>query len=34
MSTGIKVVDTSTLFKTGEDQVHLIRDALASGDVH
>jgi probable addiction module antidote protein len=34
MRTGIKVVDTSTLFKTDEDQIHLIRDALASGDAH
>ena len=34
MRTGIKPVDTSTLFRTDEDQVHLIRDALASGDAH
>jgi probable addiction module antidote protein len=34
MRTQIKVVDTSTLFKTDEDQIHLIRDALASGDGH
>ena len=34
MRTGIKTVDTSTLFKTDEDQIHLIRDALASGDAH
>lgn len=34
MRTGIKLVDTSTLFKTDEDQIHLIRDALASGDPH
>jgi probable addiction module antidote protein len=34
MRTGIKVVDTATLFKTDEDQIHLIRDALASGDAH
>jgi probable addiction module antidote protein len=34
MRTGIKVVDTSTLFQTDEDQIHLIRDALASGDAH
>ena len=34
MRTGIKTVDTSTLFKTDEDQIHLIRDALARGDAH
>jgi probable addiction module antidote protein len=34
MVTGIKVVDTATLFKSDEDQIHLIRDALGSGDVH
>jgi probable addiction module antidote protein len=34
MATSIKRVDTSTLFKTDEDQIHLIRDALASGDAH
>ena len=34
MRTGIKVVDTATLFKSDEDQIHLIRDALASGDAH
>jgi probable addiction module antidote protein len=34
MRTGIKFVDTATLFKTDEDQIHLIRDALASGDAH
>jgi probable addiction module antidote protein len=31
---GIKLVDTSTLVKTDEDQIHLIRDAFASGDTH
>ena len=34
MRTGIKLVDTSSLFKTDEDQIHLIRDALSSGDAH
>ena len=34
MGTGIKVVDTATLFQTDEDQIHLVRDALASGDAH
>jgi probable addiction module antidote protein len=34
MGTGIKIVDTATLFKSDEDQIHLIRDALGSGDVH
>ncbi|MEP7130315.1 MAG: addiction module antidote protein [Sphingomicrobium sp.] len=34
MRTNIKVVDTAALFKTDEDQIHLIRDALASGDAH
>jgi len=34
METKIRPVDTSTLFQTDEDQVHLIRDALASGDAH
>lgn len=34
MRTGIKAVDTSTLFQTDEDQIHLVRDALASGDAH
>ena len=34
MSIGIKLVDTSTLFKSDEDQIHLIRDALGSGDAH
>lgn len=33
METKIRVVDTATLFETSEDQRHLIRDALASGDV-
>jgi len=32
--TDIKAVDTSTFFKTDEDQIHLIRDALGSGDAH
>jgi len=34
METKIRRVDTATLFQTDEDQVHLIRDALASGDAH
>ena len=34
MATRIQQVDTATLFQTDEDQVHLIRDALASGDAH
>ena len=34
MSTIIKLVDTSTLFQTDEEQIHLIRDALDSGDAH
>ena len=34
MSIDIKLVDTSTLFKSDEDQIHLIRDALGSGDAH
>lgn len=34
MRTGIQVVDTADLFTTDEDQVHLIRDALSSGDAH
>ncbi|HEX6073539.1 MAG TPA: addiction module antidote protein [Sphingomicrobium sp.] len=34
MGTNIKMVDTATLFRSDEDQVHLIRDALASGDAH
>jgi probable addiction module antidote protein len=34
MATKIKAVDTSTLFNSDEDQIHLIRDALASGDAH
>jgi len=34
METKIRPVDTSTLSRTDEDQVHLIRDALASGDAH
>lgn len=34
MSTKVKVVDTATLFKTDEEQIHLIRDAIASGDSH
>jgi probable addiction module antidote protein len=34
MGTNIKLVDTSTLFKTDEDQIHLIRDALASENAH
>lgn len=34
MPTNITKVDTSTLFQTDEDQIHLIRDALASGDAH
>jgi probable addiction module antidote protein len=34
MRTNIREVDTSTLFQTDEDQIHLIRDALASGDAH
>jgi probable addiction module antidote protein len=34
MGTSIKLVDTSILFQTDEDQIHLIRDALASGDAH
>ena len=33
-STKIKIVDTSTLFRAEQDQIHLIRDALASGDAH
>ena len=34
MRMGTKTIDTSTLFKTDEDQIHLIRDALSSGDAH
>jgi probable addiction module antidote protein len=34
MRTSIKVIDTATLFESDEDQIHLIRDALASGDAH
>jgi probable addiction module antidote protein len=34
MATKIRTVDTSTLFNSDEDQIHLIRDALASGDAH
>ena len=34
MTTTVKTIDTSTLFKTDEDQIHLIRDALASEDAH
>ena len=34
MRTGIKTIDTAALFKTDADQIHLIRDALASGDAH
>jgi probable addiction module antidote protein len=32
METKIKALDTATLFKTEEDQIFLLRDALASGD--
>lgn len=32
--THVKVIDTATLFPTDEDQIHLIRDALTSGDAH
>jgi len=34
MGTSIKTVDTATLFETDEDQIHLLRDALASGDAN
>lgn len=34
MATKIRAVDTSTLFNSDEDQIHLFRDALASGDAH
>lgn len=34
MRTSIQEVDTSSLFQTDEDQIHLIRDALASDDAH
>lgn len=34
MTTNINPVDTAALFQTDEDQIHLIRDALATGDVH
>jgi probable addiction module antidote protein len=34
MGTNVNLVDTATLFRSDEDQVHLIRDALASGNAH
>ena len=34
MGTVTKVLDTATLFRTDEDQIYLIRDALGSGDAH